>query len=131
METRGRKPKYNSPKDLRVAIDAYITDCEAKNVFPDYAGMKLFLKLSDRQIRNLQSEDHDDYMKYREVFEYAKDKRESWLVREMCKDNKRANGCLNALKQPNNGGYIDRPTDSGEKTLNINLVGVGGWNAFK
>ena len=50
--------------------------------------MKLFLKLSDRQIKNLQSEDHDDFMKYREVFEYARDKRESWLVREMTSDNK-------------------------------------------
>ena len=93
--------------------------------------MKLFLKLSDRQIKNLQSEDHDDFMKYREVFEYARDKRESWLVREMTSDNKRAQGCLNALKQPNNGGYIDRPVDTCEKTLNINMIGVGGWNSFK
>lgn len=50
----------------------------------------------------------------------------------MTSDNKAAQGCLNALKQPSNGGYIDRPSnDSGEKKLTINLVGVGGESAFK
>ena len=50
----------------------------------------------------------------------------------MTSDNKRAQGCLNALKQPQNGGYIDRPQDNGgEIKVTLNLGGVGGESAFK
>jgi hypothetical protein len=51
----------------------------------------------------------------------------------MVTEPKAANGCMSALKQPANGGYIDKPiADSGEKTLTINLVGIaGGEKAFK
>ena len=58
--------------------------------------------------------------------------RESWLARKMTSDNKRAIGCLNALKQPDNGGYIDKAVDTGERTLTINVAGIkGGAKAFK
>ena len=52
-------------------------------------------------------------------------------LRIMVTDNKRAQGCLNALKQKENGGYTDRPVESGEKTLKVQIMGVGGWDAFK
>ena len=131
METRGRKPSYGDPAALRAAIDQYFTDCDAKKVFPDYAGMKLALKLSESDVKALQADSNENAPKYRALFEYARDRRESWLSRRMATDNKAAQGCMNNLKQPVNGGYIDKPMDSGEKTLNLNLVGVGGWDAFK
>ena len=49
----------------------------------------------------------------------------------MTSDNKAVQGCLNALKQPLNGGYSDRPREGGEIRLTINLSGVGGEEAFK
>ena len=58
-------------------------------------------------------------------------RRESWLIRKMTSDNKAVQGCLNALKQPQNGGYTDRPREGGEIRLTINLAGVGGEEAFK
>ena len=77
-------------------------------------------------------DENADGKEFREILSWAKDKRESYLVRKMTSDNKAAQGCLNALKQPSNGGYIDRPADSGgERKLTINLVGVGGESAFK
>ena len=76
--------------------------------------------------------DSDFAKECREIFAKAAAKRESWLVRVMTSDNKRAQGCLNALKQPQNGGYIDRPQDNGgEIKVTLNLGGVGGENAFK
>ena len=50
----------------------------------------------------------------------------------MTSDNKRAQGCMNALKQKDNGGYVDKPVETGARTLTVNVVGIpGGINAFK
>ena len=59
-------------------------------------------------------------------------RRTSWLSRHMVADNKKTNGCMNALKQEENGGYMDKPADNGEKVLRIKVDGIGGgMNAFK
>lgn len=133
METRGRKPKYETPEKLRDAINRYFAECEKKGEFPDLAGMCLFLKISKRTLDKycnpeLYPETAEDYQ---DALDEAKDRRESFLVRIMVTDNKRAQGCLNALKQPENGGYTDRPAESQEKTLKVQILGVGGWDAFK
>ena len=130
-ETRGRKPKYETPASLRFMVEKYFDECNESRTFPDYAGMKLYLKVSESTLKKYTDENHADYMGFRAVMEYAKDRRESWLVRKMTTDNKAAQGCLNALKQPINGGYVDKPVDNGEKTLNINVTGIGGFKSFK
>ena len=48
----------------------------------------------------------------------------------MAADPKAANGCMNALKQEANGGYMDRAGGSGEITLKVKSDGVGGMHAF-
>ena len=63
--------------------------------------------------------------------EYAQLHREAYLLERMVSDNKLAQGSLNALKQPENGGYVDRPVDNGESKVTINLIGVGGAAAAK
>ena len=132
METRGRKPKYDTPEKLRAAIADYMNDCEAKDVFPDYAGMCLALKISKKTLyKYCDPEQNDNAEGFKEVLDEAAAMRESYLVRIMVTDNKRAQGCLNALKQKENGGYTDRPAESQEKTLKVQILGVGGWDAFK
>lgn len=133
METRGRKPKYETPEKLRDAVNKYFCDCERDDVFPDFAGMCLALKISKKTLDKycnpeIYPDTADDYQA---VLDEAKDRRESHLVRIMVTDNKRAQGCLNALKQKENGGYTDRPAESQEKTLKVQILGVGGWDAFK
>lgn len=131
MAKPGPKRKYDSPDKLRAAVEAYIARCEELGIFPDEAGMRLDLDIS-AQTLDKYCKDEETGSEYRDILDWAKDKRESFLVRKMTSDNKAAQGCLNALKQPSNGGYIDRPSnDSGEKKLTINLVGVGGESAFK
>lgn len=124
MAKRGPKPMYESPDALRKKIEEYFEKTEAAGEFPDYAGMRLYLRMSEATIARYQEEGHDNYEEYREIFNEAKDRRESFLVRRMTKDNKLAQGCLNALKQPANGGYIDKAQDKGEK-LQITLKVAG------
>ena len=115
------RPKtYKTAAELKKAVDAYFLDNEEKGEFPDYAGMLIYLGIKEKTVKTY-SQDED----YKEVFDEAQLRRESFLVRRMTKDNKLAQGCLNALKQPINGGYTDRPIDSGERKIVIELSGIG------
>ena len=122
----GRRKTWETAEALRKAVDKYFAENEANNEFPDYAGMLLYLGISDRTVRQYSADNPD----YAEIFDEAKLHRESFLVRRMTKDNKLAQGCLNALKQEANGGYTDKPVDNTERKLVIELKGVG-ENAFK
>ena len=144
-ETRGRSRTYSKPEDLRAEILRYFEECQKARILPDYPGMVIFLKFrSKAALEDLANPEHwaeefaGDEEKaavkakaYGEILEEAALRRESYLVRVMASDNKRAQGCLNVLKQKENGGYVDKPTESGEKTLNIRVIGCGGMDAFK
>lgn len=133
MAKRGPKPLYESPDALRKKIDEYFTIMEEKNEFPDLAGMRLYLRMSEATMKKYQEENHENSEEYREIFNEAKDRRESFLVRRMTRDNKLAQGCLNALKQPANGGYIDKPQDQGGKMeITLKVAGLkGGVDSLK
>lgn len=118
---------YETPEDLQKAIALYFTNCQKGNVFPDYAGMKVFLKIKERDVKAM-----CENPEYADVFEDAMYMRESFLARRMTSDNKQANGCMNALKQPINGGYSDKYSDlKKESKLTLVLSGVGGEKACK
>ena len=128
MGKRGPKPKYGSPELLQEAVDKYFLDCENNgDTFPDYAGMCVFLGLTKKRLEDI-GNSSDEYF---EILETAKLKREMWLSRKMAEDNKKAQGCMSNLKQPQNGGDIDRAIESKTSEIKRNLVGVGGESAFK
>jgi hypothetical protein len=127
MGARGAKPEIDSPKALKKAVDNYFARCAESGVFPDYAGMCLDMGKTKKEMQAL----GDSGEEYQNVLDYAKDKRESYLARLMASDNKRAMGCMNNLKQPINGGYVDRPVENSTPEIKINVVGVGGEEAFK
>ena len=120
------KKKYETAADLRAAVDEYFAETEGKGEFPDYAGMLIYLGIGDKTAKRYCADNED----YAEIFEETKLRRESFLVRRMTKDNKLAQGCLNALKQEANGGYTDKPVDNGERKLVIEMRGIGD-NAYK
>lgn len=124
MAKRGRKLTH-TPETIRLAIEKYFDTCEADKVFPDYAGMRLALELKESDVQYFLSDACEDCEAYRDLFNYARDRRESFLVRRMTSDNKLAQGCLNALKQPMNGGYIDRPVDTNGGKLEVTLKVAG------
>lgn len=121
---------FESGTALKAAIDQYFEKCAAIGAFPDYAGMRIALKLTEEEIKEMQSEENEKAEAFKSALNYAKDRRESWLARRSI-DNKAAQGCLNMLKQPCNGGYIDKPADNKEKVLTLKVEGVGGVDAFK
>ena len=120
-ETRGRKPTYNDPKVLRLKIDDYFKECEQQRVFPDYAGMRIYLKVTKQDIADLcdPAVTDEKSSEYQEIFEYAKDRRESALVRKMVTDPKAAQGCKNALAMPENGGYSDKASEKQDRKISI------------
>lgn len=125
-KTNAGKRKY-TPEQLRAKVDEFFSVCEENGTPPLLPRMLLYLKISRSTVANWTRESAE----YAEVFEYAQLHREAFLLERMVSDNKLAQGCLNALKQAENGGYVDRPPDSGESKVTINLVGVGGTSAAK
>lgn len=136
MGKRGPKPRYAEPEDLERAINEYFDQCEEQNVFPDEAGMRVFLNLSRSRLDALSSPpspdstdsktiqgDNNNYKKYREILARARDRRESWLARTATSTPKLAQGCLNALKQPSNGGWIDKSAADQGTSVSITFVG--------
>lgn len=130
MAAKGPRPEYNQPKLLRAAVEKYFEDCDKDSVFPDFAGMKQALQLRTKDIDRLTDDSNPKAQEYKDIFEEARDRRESWLARRMVTEPKSANGCMNALKQEANGGYMDKAGGSGEVTLKIKTDGVGGMKAF-
>ena len=128
----GRPRKYKDADAMRAAAEAYIEDCKARDVFPDEAGMILALGLKRRMIERYcsETENPEGFQDYKDIFEDAKLEREHFLVQRMTSDNKAAQGCLNALKQPANGGYIDRPLDTGKVEVTLKVSGIGGMDKF-
>ena len=119
---------YKTPQELKTAVDKYFADCDHDHVFPDEAGMRVKLGL----IGDLASEYEEADEGYRRVFDYARDRRESWLTRRMASDARAAQGCMNALKQEKNGGYIDRPEKTNQKqVVEIKFSGNIGKDDFK
>ena len=126
-------------EELEQAVEEFFTMREAQEMFPDEPGMIVFLMdrfgistgTYRRYNENDSEEDENIYKKHAQILARARLRRESWLCTRMAGDNKAAQGCLNNLKQPKNGGYIDRPQDSGSSaTITLKIDGVGGPAAF-
>ena len=123
----GPKKMY-TPEELQAKVDEFFAKCEHDGTPPLLPQMLLYLGIRSRNtVINWCKDDPA----YQEVFDYAQLHREGYLLGRMVSDNKLAQGCLNALKQVENGGYLDRPADSGESKVTINLVGVGRAGAAK
>ena len=126
----GPKKKY-SPEELRAKIDEFLEKCKKDGTPPLLPQMLLYLGIGRSTVYAWCSDKCDEHLEYQDVFEYAQLNREGYLLGRMVSDNKLAQGCLNALKQAENGGYVDRPVDTGENKVTINLIGVGGAEAAK
>ena len=113
------KKIYDS-ESLENAIEKYFSDCKADGVFPDEAGMIVFLDISESTYERYSKDEE-----LRPIIARARADRESWLVRRMTGEPKLAQGCLNALKQPKNGGYTDRPAEDGPREFVVTIKGAG------
>lgn len=128
-----------SAEELEIAVEDFFRLRDEQMSFPDEPGLILFLHerfgISTGTYRRYNENDSEDeeniYREHAQILARARLRRESWLCQRMATDNKAAQGCLNNLKQPKNGGYIDRPQDSGgNATITLKIDGVGGPAAF-
>lgn len=111
-------------KQLEAGIEAYFTECEANGIFPDYAGMKLHLGVSEERLDKL-CKDPRRGKKYAELLRRAKDRRESWLVRKLPEKGS-SRGCLSLLSRDENGGYTQLCEGTQGIRLTIDLEALGG-----
>lgn len=133
-----RPKKYDTPEDMKRQIDRYFDMRKESGEFPTFAGMLKYIGISKRtyyRYTNIETEDEDMPLElrngYRNVFEEAELRREDWLENRMVTEPKAANGCMNSLKQPQNGGFKDRFEGDIQATLTVVTAGVGGEGAFK
>ena len=133
-----RPKKYDTPEDMKRQIDRYFEDRRQKGEFPTFAGMLKYIGISKRtyyRYIDIETEDPDMPLElrkgYRNVFEDAQLRREDWLENRMVTEPKAANGCMNSLKQPQNGGFKDRFEGTIDAKLTVITQGVGGEEAFK
>ena len=116
-----RKPKAQRAAELRERIEAYFAGREAEKRFPTEAGLLLALDLSEEKYEKLLED-----KVFRAEFDRARLARMDWLENQMVTESGRATGCMNALKQEKNGGYMDKAAQgSREQKLVICLEGVG------
>ena len=131
-ETRGRRPQWNDYKKFRQAVDEYFDLCKETDEFPDYAGMLLHLQIDKEAAAAMCAEGAPDAAEFQRIFNISSMRRESWLARHMVTDNKRATGCMNALKQMENGGYQDKNIQKSDSVLRVKVDGLkGGLESMK
>jgi hypothetical protein len=113
--------------ELKVKILTYFRDCEeVRQVFPDEAGMLNYLDIEDEEYEAMKTASG-----YDKLIRWAKRRRKSWLERQMVTGNKGSAGCMNALKQENNGGYSEKAVEPKERKLIVKIEGVTGIGGKK
>lgn len=138
MAKPGAKRKFETPEGLRRQVQAYLDMMLEKDELPTFAGMLRYLDISKRTYhRYMNMEEPDPEMTdeerhaYRKVFEDAQLVREDYLERRMVREPRAANGCMNSLKQIQNGGFKEKIEADVDARITVNVIGVGGENAFK
>ena len=58
-----------SPRRLREAVDRYFEECMAADSFPDLAGMRIALGLSELEMQRCMSDEYPNAEEYRAVFD--------------------------------------------------------------
>lgn len=115
----GMSLPYGTPEALEAKCQEYRSLCEAEDIFPDEAGMLLYLGLSrDMKSRYESREDGG----FAEVFKKYMAIRESMLVRELFRNPRGASAYTFLLKQPENGGYGDKQQAESDDKSQLELV---------
>lgn len=130
-DTRGGRPTYSDHRRLASKVNEYFKECEDAGVFPDEKGMYVYLGVFKEDIEPYLDESNPKASEYARILKLAQYRRESWLSRNMVSDIKKATGCMNALKQEQNGGYTDRPVADKKQTVEIVLPDGKTMEMFK
>ena len=123
---------YKDVKKFQKAIDSYFEECKAdEDRLPDFRGMFVSMGILEEDVDAYLEAHPEKADKYRRALKFAQYRRESWLSRNMVSDNKKSYGCMNALKQEQNGGYTDRPVADKKQRIEIVLPDGATMDMFK
>lgn len=127
-----RARKIKTPEELSALIDDFILQCEdGKQYTDDYAFMK-FVGVSPTTLDRWRYNEGGKYDGYQEQLKKLVAYREAVYARMVADNPKGSGGIIFLLKQPKNGGYIDKPViDVHAQELTIKTDGIGGDGAFK
>lgn len=127
-----RPRKIKTAEELGALIDEFIMQCEdGKQYMDDYALMK-YLGIAPRTLTRWRANEGGEYDGYGEQLEKLVAYREAVYARMVAENPKGSGGIIFLLKQPKNGGYIDKPViDVHAQELTIKTDGIGGDSAFK
>lgn len=117
--TGGVLSPYATPEELDAKCQEYIGQCKAREVFPDEAGMFVFLGISWDTKTRYENNEEGRYAGFAEVLGKYQLLRESELSRMMLLDPKLASPCAYLLKQSKNGGYADKQQAEGKANVTV------------
>lgn len=109
------KKQFKSIKAFENSIDAYFSECRANTIYPDEAGMILYLGL-DREA-------YTRYLSggggkgYAAALKRAQLKRESIIVRDIYGSEKATTGKIFLARQVSNGGLPVKPAEKKEQMI--------------
>lgn len=130
-DTRGGRPTYSDYRKLQTKVNEYFASCDDDGVFPDEKGMYVFLGVFKEDIEQYLDDSNPKAEEYARILKLAQYRRESWLSRNMVADMRKATGCMNALKQEQNGGYTDRPVVDKKKRVEVIMPEGMSMDLFK
>jgi hypothetical protein len=116
----GRPTKYEELEDLKFEIDKYFSECEVNKKAPIWHDMLVKLSISDRTLLRYRSNEDDKYNGFDDVIKKAEQRFSSFWQQYALDHPNLQSFCMFQLKQPHNGGFIDRPKDD-KSDLNINV----------
>ena len=119
------KKRVSRAEELAAEMDRFIEHCETDGVLPTDYELSNFLAIPVEALWGCYREpdkDPETAFALQKVAAY----RESRLLRSMEDDPRKTTGVVFQLKQPKNGGYLDRaPERAGSGTVEIKFRGMG------
>ena len=117
--------KIKDAQELSKIVDGFCEMCEEQDIIPTNYRFCKYAGIDTNTLDRYRNEP-EKYIGYGEELKKLIDFRADWYQQAAAKNPKFASMAIFALKQPHNGGYVDKPTISVDaKELKIITDGVG------
>ena len=113
--------------ELKSGIDKYFNECEAESVFPDEAGMALYLGLERGTLEKWLDDDRPYRSGYKRAIRDARLRRESVLVRGIYASDRSTSGKIFLSRQGSAGALSDKLSAeerSGYISVEVKINGI-------
>ncbi|NLB29739.1 MAG: hypothetical protein GX823_05890 [Clostridiales bacterium] len=116
--------------ELKQGIDRYFNECEAAGVFPDEAGMALFLGIERGALEKWLVDERPYRAGFRRAIRDARLRRESVLVRGIYASDKSTTGKIFLSRQGFAGALSDKAEGGRSKDISVEIKISGMEDCF-